>query len=95
MKAKLLNLIARLAGIGSLWDKVASSKTYLAGTAGILTGVAGLLLKLLVVIEAKDAAALWALVQSLPQDPNWLSILGGLGAVGLRHAIEKQEAPKA
>lgn len=86
-------LINKLTGLGSLWEKADGAKTYIAGGASILTGAAGLLAEVAKLIADKNTLAVWAFVKSLPTDQSWLLILGGLTAVGLRHAIQKQDAP--
>jgi hypothetical protein len=89
----IVNLIAKFSGAGKVWGKLDGSKTYLGGAVSILSGAAGLLSEILALINAQDTAAVWEFVKHLPADQNILAIAGGLAAVGLRHAIEKKDAP--
>ncbi len=82
----VINIVAKLTGAKAAWDKVSGYKTYLAGTAAILTGAAGLLNGVAGLESVADVLE-WA--KALPQNANWVTLLGGLATVGLRHAQEK------
>ena len=94
MKDKIVNLMAKFAGVGKILQKLSGGKTYVAGSASILSGLAGLLAEIAALLEKQDASAWIEFGKRLPADPNWIAILAGLAAVGLRHAIQKQEPPK-
>lgn len=89
----LINLAVKFSGLGWLWNKVDGLKTIIAGTISILTGLLGLLQEFQGPLFAHNAGALWHLVKSLPQDSSWLMLIGGLGTIGLRHAISKSTTP--
>ncbi len=86
MKTWFINMIGKLGGFGKLWDKVSGYKTYAGGYAAILTGAAHILTEIAAI---NDLAGLLEFVKQLPNDSGWLAILGGLVAVGLRHAQAK------
>ena len=90
MKDKIINFFARIAGVGKIWALLNGKKSYVAGTAGVLTGAAGLLLEITALIEKQDIAAVIEFGKNLPADQNWLTLLAGLATLGLRHAIEKK-----
>lgn len=85
----LINLAAKYSGLGFIWEKVDGAKTYIAAAASILSGAAGLLQEFLAVEGKHDFSALLAFAKDLPQDNCWLMILAGMGAIGLRHSMEK------
>lgn len=88
----LINLFAKFSGLGWIWDKVDGAKTYLAAAAAILSGLAGVINEVLVPLNAHNAAGLLNIVKALPSDPNWVMLVGGVAALGLRHALAKQDA---
>ncbi len=89
----LINLAAKIGGIGTLWGFLDGKKTKIAGVASLLTGAAGVASQIAPLIDKHDAAAVFAFIKGLPADQSWLMLLGGLGALGLRHSIEKASAP--
>lgn len=95
MKSWLTNLIAKLVVPGWIWEKLDGQKTRLAAGASILSGLAGLISELAGPIAAHDTAAILALIQHLPSDNAWLLLVGGLGALGIGHKLEKQDAAAA
>lgn len=78
-----------LLGLNKVWDALEGSKTYLAGGASVLTGLAGLLNELIPLIQHRNALEAWGFVKDLPQDQSWLMILSGLAVMGLRHSHQK------
>lgn len=78
-----------LLGLDKVWGVLDGWKTYIAGAASILTGLAGLLNEILPLIQGHSAMAALDFVKHLPNDQSWLLILAGLGAVGLRHSNDK------
>jgi hypothetical protein len=55
----------------------------------LLSGVAALLLQ--IVSLPHDLAAVLAFIKGLPTDSAWLTILSGLGVLGLGHKMLKAE----
>lgn len=89
----LINLFVRFSGAGWIWTKTDGYKTYIAATLAILSGLLGIGTELAPLIYAHDAAGLFVLVKHLPQDQAWLTLIGGLGALGLGHKAEKAVTP--
>ena len=87
----IINLIAKWSGLGFVWSKIDGSKTYLAGSASILSGVAGLIQEFLAVEGKHDFSALLTFAKDLPQDSCWLMILAGAAAIGIRHSQDKAQ----
>ena len=85
-------LLNKLTGLGSVWDKANGAKTYIGGSIGMLSGAAGLLGEVLKLISDRNALEVWAWLKQLPSDQYVLTFAGGLAAVGLRHALAKQDA---
>ena len=85
----LINLIGKWSGVGKVWDALDGWKTKLAAGASILSGISGLILKALPLIDKHDLAAVLEFAKSVPQDQSWLLIVGGFAALGLGHKIEK------
>lgn len=91
----MINLGLRLSGYsGVLWGKIDGAKTYIVGLAAVLTGLLGMLQNIQPVIEQHDLAALIAFLKALPHDQSWLTVMGGLGTMGLRHGITKSGPTK-
>ena len=96
----LLNVAMKFSGLGWVWGKIDGSKTYIAAGLAITTGLAGVLAQLQPVLAGHDAAALLAFLKGLPNDPAWLMLVGGFGALGIGHKLTKAaeaapvEAPK-
>lgn len=89
MMNKLIDLAAKLSGLGWVWEKIDGYKTKLAAAAGILSGAAGLIGEIVPLLDKRSFAALLEFVKHLPQDPAWLLLVGGLGALGLGHKADK------
>ncbi len=85
----LINLFAKFSGLDWIWDKVDGAKTYLAAAAAILSGLAGVVNEVFPPLTAHNAAGLLNIVKSLPSDPNWVMLVGGVATLGLRHAVQK------
>ena len=88
---KLIDLAARVSGLGWIWDRLDGWKTYLAAAAGILSGLAGLIGEIIPVINHKSFSEALNLVKHLPQDPSWMLVVGGLGALGIGHGMKKMD----
>ena len=88
---KIINLFAWFSGANKVVAWLDGRKSYLSAAALILSGAAGLLTE---VVALKDAAAIFEFAKKLPQDQALQLILNGLGILGLRHAIGKQEPVK-
>ena len=86
----LINIIGKWSGINAIWEKVDGYKTKISGVALLLSGIAALLLQ--VVALPHDLAAILAFIKALPTDSAWLTMLSGLGVLGLGHKAEKAAA---
>lgn len=85
----LIDLIAKFSGINAFLNAINGYKAYIGGAALLLAGGAQLLTE----IVALNGASSWlAFVQHLSADPAIANIGLGLTALGLRHAISKQDA---
>ena len=85
----LINFMAKLGGVSKLWGFLDGYKTKVAGVGAMLAGLAGLTAQIVVLIESKDASAVFAFAKGLPTDQSLMMFLGGLGALGLGHKAEK------
>ena len=85
----VINLVAKIGGISRLWGVLDGYKTKIAGVASLLSGLAGIAAQLVPLIDKHDFAAFLAFAKGLPADQSWLLLLGGLGALGLGHKLEK------
>ncbi len=81
-----------LLGLNKVWTALDGWKTYIAGGASLLTGVAGLLTEIVKLINDKSATEAFHWLQSLPQDQSWMLVLAGLAAIGLRHSDAKTQS---
>jgi hypothetical protein len=93
----LINIVAKIGGVARLWGVLDGQKTRISGVASLLSGLAGIVGQLVPLIEAKDAALFVTFFTSLPANPAWLLLVGGLGILGVGHKLEKaaaEEAPK-
>lgn len=86
----LVNLAGKAAGIGKVFDWLDGKKSYLAGAALILSGVAG---ELTAISQIHDAATALAFAKALIASADWQRILEGLSVMGLRHAVAKATDP--
>ena len=89
---KLINLGVRLSGMGWVWEKTDGYKTYIAAALAILSGLLGLGTELLPLLAAHDAGAIFAWLKQMPQDQSWITLVGGIGALGLGHSSKKAAA---
>lgn len=89
MKKFLINLVAKVGGISKLWGFLDGYKTKVSGVAGFLSGLAAIVAQLVPIIESKDASLLLEFITSLPSNPAYLALVGGLGLLGLGHKMEK------
>ncbi len=87
-----MNYLLNKLALNKLWDKLDGAKTYIGGSVLLLTSSAGLLAELLKLLNDKNPMEAWSFLKALPQDQVVLSFAAGLVAVGLRHAVAKQEA---
>ena len=83
----LVNLIAKITGIDAVTKKLDGANTKLAGIAGVLSGVAALVIQW--VGMPHDPASILAFVKGLASDPAWLTIIGGWAALGLGRKMDK------
>ena len=88
----IIELLARCSGAGWVWEKLDGNKTRIAAIAGFLSGVAGLIQEFLGVEGKHDFMSLLTFLKDLPQDTQWLMIVGSLGLLGLGHKLEKVSA---
>ena len=88
----VINMVAKFGGVAKLWGFLDGYKTKVAGSAAMLTGLAGLLSQVYSLIEGKDPSAVVFFFKNLTTDPSWLALLGGLGVLGIGNKIEKAEA---
>ncbi len=86
-----MNYLLNLLGGNKLWQKLDGAKTYIGGGILLLSSSAGLLAEVLKLVNDKNPLEAFAFVKGLPQDQFILSFAAGLVAVGLRHAVAKQE----
>ncbi len=95
MKDWIINTIAGRF-VGGAWAFMDGKKTYAAAALGILTGLAGLGAELAPVLAAHNTAGVIALIQGLPHDPSWLSLVAAVGLLGLGHkAVKASDAASA
>lgn len=88
----IANLFVKFSGLGWIWTALDGWKTYIAAAIAILTGLAGLLQELAPILAAHNAGGVLAFVQGLPKDQAWLTLVGGVGMLGLRHSVAKSAA---
>ncbi len=94
MKNWIINLVANKIA-GPAWKALDGKKTYAAAGLGILTSLAGLGVEFAPVLAAHNTAGLLVLVQNLPHDPSWLSLVASFGLLGLGHKAEKATTAEA
>lgn len=75
--------------LSPVWDFLDGKKTAIASGASILSGAAGLAAELIPLLQSHNTAGLLDLLKHLPSDPSYLLVVGGLGALGLGHKIDK------
>lgn len=88
----IIGWIADHAGLNKAWAFMDGKKTYAAAGLGILTALAGLGAEFAPVLAAHNTAGLISLVQQLPHDPAWLSLVAACGLLGLGHKADKAAA---
>ncbi len=91
----VIGWIADHAGLNKIWSALDGKKTYAAAGLGILTALAGLGAEFAPVLAAHNTAGLIGLVQQLPHDPAWLSLVAACGLLGLGHKADKAAATVA
>lgn len=87
----VLNFLAKVSGLGWVWEKLDGYKTYVGGASGVFLGAAGLLQEIVTLVDHKNYAEVLAWARALPHDQSILAILAGLAALGLRHSNQKLE----
>ncbi len=85
----IINIVAKYSGFGWIWAKLDGAKTYIAATAGLLTGLGGLLDEFMKVEAQHNFGAILGFIKGLPLDQNWILILASLGAIGIGHKLAK------
>lgn len=75
--------------LNKAWAALDGKKTYAAAGLGILTSLAGLGVEVAPLLAAHNTAGLIGLVQSLPHDPSWLSLVASFGLLGIGHSQAK------
>ncbi len=88
----VIGWIANRAGLNKAWAFMDGKKTYAAAGLGILTSLAGLGVEVAPILAAHNTAALISLIQALPTDPSWLSLVASFGLLGLGHKADKAAA---
>lgn len=87
LKEKALVWILKWSGAGWVWKKADGAKTYLAGSAAILSGASQWLQAILGAWG--DWSAVLELAKGASSNPGTLAIILGLGLVGLGHKADK------
>lgn len=72
-----------------VWDKLDGWKTYLAGSALVLTGLGGLAGEIVPVLSSHSLGAIYSFAMGLPHDASWLLAVKGLLVFGVGHKLEK------
>ncbi len=85
----IIGWIANRAGLNKVWTFMDGKKTYAAAGLGILTSLAGLGAEAAPLLAAHNTAGLISLIQALPTDPSWLSLVASFGLLGLGHKTQK------
>lgn len=83
----IIDLIGKWTGITAIWSKVDGYKTKISGVALFLSGLSIILTQ--IVALPHDLGSVIAFVQSLPTNSAWITMLSGLGILGIGHKIEK------
>lgn len=86
---KIIGWLADRGGFTKVWAALDGKKTYAAAALGIVTSLAGLGAQFAPVLAAHNTAGLLTLLQALPSDPSWLSLVASFGLLGLGHKAEK------
>lgn len=83
----IINLIGKWTGITAAWAKMDGYKTKVSGIALILSGLSILLTQIIGLPH--DMASVLAYIQAIPNNSAWITLLSGLGVLGIGHKIEK------
>lgn len=95
MKDWLLNLVAKVSGVGRLWDWLDGKKSYGTGALTILGGVLGVGTELAPLLAAHNTAGLVTWATHVNSDPAYLAILAGAAIIAGAHKAEKVIAATA
>lgn len=85
----VIGWVANHIGLDKVWAFMDGKKTYAAAGLGILTSLAGLGVEFAPLLAAHNTAGIITLIQGLPSDTSWLSLVAALGLLGLGHANQK------
>ncbi len=89
MKNFLINLAAKIGGIGKLWSFLDGKKAYGTGALAILGALSGLGADLAPLLSAHDTAGLVTFVSNINSNPAWLALLGGFTVIAGAHKADK------
>ena len=85
----IIKLIGKFSGFNKIWSAADGYKTKISGVALFLSGLSILLTQ--VVGLPQDLSAFVDFAKNLPNNNAWLTLISGLGILGIGHKIEKQE----
>lgn len=83
----IINIIGKWTGVTAVWAKVDGYKTKISGVALFLSGLSILLTQIIGLPH--DISSVLAYIQVIPNNSAWLTMLSGLGVLGIGHKIEK------
>lgn len=89
MKNWLINLAAKIGGIGKLWDFLDGKKAYATGGMAVLGALVGLGSELAPLLAAHDTAGIVAFATHVNSDPAYLALLAGFGVIAAAHKANK------
>lgn len=84
----IINMIGKWTGITAVWAKMDGYKTKVSGIALILSGLSILLTQIIGLPH--DMASVLGYIQAIPNNSAWITLLSGLGVLGIGHKIEKK-----
>src|SRR3990167_10974301 len=93
MKNKIIGLVLKYSGASKLWELLDGKKSSIAGFSALLTGLASVVARLIPVLATKDFGALIDFAQTLPADPAFQTLLGGLATLGIAGKVVKASVP--